>query len=176
MRQHLKSLFSALAHIHSLGIIHRDVKPGNILLEGPGGPAFLADFGTAYMPGDPTSEPATEKITDVGTTCYRPPELLFGNKAYGTSLDLWAAGCVLAQTVGNGELFDAGDLGSEFALIKSHFSTLGTPTDETWPVSARTQSPNANPLTCYSGSPNIPRLGQIRIQEVSCGALGRRTA
>jgi len=134
-RKHLQSLFSALAHIHSLGIIHRDIKPSNILLEGPGGPAYLADFGIAYMPADPASEPAGEKITDVGTTCYRPPELLFGNKAYGTSLDLWAAGCVVAETVEKGELFDAGDLGSEFALIKSQFSTLGTPTDETWPVS-----------------------------------------
>jgi len=134
-RNHLQSLFSALSHIHSLGIIHRDIKPSNILLEGPGGPAYLADFGIAYMPADPASEPTDEKVTDVGTTCYRPPELLFGNKAYGTSLDLWAAGCVVAETVGKGELFDAGDLGSEFALIKSQFSTLGTPTDETWPVS-----------------------------------------
>ena len=136
IRRHLQSFFSSLAHIHSLGIIHRDIKPSNILLEGPAGPAYLADFGIAYMPGDPASEAPNEKITDVGTTCYRPPELLFGNKAYGTSLDLWAAGCVVAETVGKGELFDAGDLGSEFALIKSHFSTLGTPNDATWPVSS----------------------------------------
>ena len=135
--RHLRSLFSALAHIHSLGIIHRDIKPSNILLEGPAGPAYLADFGIAYLPGDPTSEAADEKITDVGTTCYRPPELLFGNQAYGTSLDLWAAGCVVAEGMGKGELFDAGDLGSEFALIKSQFSTLGTPNDETWPVSSQ---------------------------------------
>ena len=88
LRNHLHSLFSALAHIHSLGIIHRDIKPSNILLEEPTGPAYLADFGIAWLPGDPSSEQADKKITDVGTTCYRPPELLFGNKAYGTSLDL----------------------------------------------------------------------------------------
>ena len=134
LRNHLNSLFSALAHIHSLGIIHRDIKPSNILLEEPTGPAYLADFGIAWLPDDPSSEQADKKITDVGTTCYRPPELLFGNKAYGTSLDLWAAGCVVAETLAKGDLFDAGDLGSEFALIKSHFSTLGTPDDARWPV------------------------------------------
>lgn len=134
-RSHLKSLFSALAHIHAQGIIHRDIKPSNILLASPAGPASLADFGIAWMAGDPASEPANEKITDVGTTCYRPPELLFGYKAYGCALDLWAAGCVVAEVVGKGELFDSGELGSELALIHSHFTTLGTPTDETWPVS-----------------------------------------
>ena len=134
-RSHLKSLFSALANIHVQGIIHRDIKPSNILLASPAGPAYLADFGISWMSGDPASEPPNDKITDVGTTCYRPPELLFGNKAYGCALDLWAAGCVVAEVLGTGELFNSGDMGSELALIHSHFTTLGTPNDETWPVS-----------------------------------------
>ena len=136
-RRILKDMFSGLAHLHSLGIIHRDIKPSNILLSSPEGPAYLADFGIAWSPSDPSSEPAHEKILDVGTTCYRPPELLFGNQAYGTSLDMWAAGCVVAQVVClNGHtLFDAGDLGSELALIKSIFETLGTPDLDVWPVS-----------------------------------------
>ena len=92
------------------------------------------------MPDDPTpsSEPAGSKITDVGTTCYRPPELLFGDTSYGTSLDLWAAGCVVAESVGGRgrhqrELFDAGPVGGELGLVKSIFETLGTPDDERWP-------------------------------------------
>ena len=77
------------------------------------------------MPGDPASEPAEQKITDVGTTCYRPPELLFGHKAYDCSIDIWAAGCVVAETVhaidratasrkdeSEWTLFDAPDWGS----------------------------------------------------------------
>ncbi|KAL8824815.1 MAG: hypothetical protein Q9191_004799 [Dirinaria sp. TL-2023a] len=132
-RSHLKSLFSALAHVHAQGIIHRDIKPSNILLASPAGPAYLADFGISWMAGDPASEPPNEKITDVGTTCYRPPELLFGYKAYGCALDLWAAGCVVAEVLGTGELFNCGDMGSELALIHSHFTTLGTPNNETWP-------------------------------------------
>ena len=151
-RRILEGLFSALAHIHSKGIIHRDVKTTNILLSTPSGPALLADFGIAWSPDDPASEPPDQKITDVGTTCYRPPELLFGHKVYGPEIDLWAAGCVVAECVRRGlagseepatksgeaewTLFDAGELGSELALVKSIFETLGTPTDETWQVSS----------------------------------------
>ncbi|KAK8183277.1 cell division protein kinase [Phyllosticta capitalensis] len=130
----LKDLFSALAHIHSMGILHRDVKPSNILLRSPSGPAFLADFGIAWQDGDKGCEPADEKITDVGTTHYRAPELLFGNHRYGPSLDMWAAGCVVAEAacLKGQSLFDSGELGSDLALIQSHFKTLGTPDLEVW--------------------------------------------
>lgn len=131
----LRDLFSALAHLHSLGIIHRDIKPSNILLQSLSGSACLADFGISYHPSDPSCEPADKKITDVGTTCYRPPEILFGFTSYTEKLDIWAAGCVAAQIVALGPrtLFDAGDVGSELALIKSIFENLGTPDQSVWP-------------------------------------------
>ncbi|EMC96099.1 hypothetical protein BAUCODRAFT_148932 [Baudoinia panamericana UAMH 10762] len=137
-RNILRDIFSGLAHIHNLGIIHRDIKPTNILLSSPTGPAFLIDFGIAWSPSDPASEPTIEKILDVGTTSYRPPELLFGHQAYENKLDMWAAGCVAAQVacLGSKTLFDAGDLGSELALIKSIFETLGTPDLAVWPEAA----------------------------------------
>ena len=133
----IQSLFKALAHLHGLGVIHRDVKPSNILLRSKDGPTYLADFGIAWSPNDKDSEPSERKITDIGTTSYRPPELLFGYKAYDTSLDIWSAGCVVAELMqpSHQPLFDAGDLGSELALLKSIFTTLGTPSDAIWPVS-----------------------------------------
>ncbi|KAG8528207.1 uncharacterized protein KY384_007124 [Bacidia gigantensis] len=148
----LNDLFSALAHIHAKGILHRDIKPSNILLSSFSGSAVLTDFGVAWSPTDGASEPAVQKIMEVGTTCYRPPELLFGCRNYREGVDLWAAGCVAAEIfvhnaslVGKGgkghrtgeeeqwTLFDAGELGSELALVKSIFETLGTPNEQTWP-------------------------------------------
>ncbi|RMD39765.1 hypothetical protein DV735_g5361, partial [Chaetothyriales sp. CBS 134920] len=131
-------LFEALAYIHGLGLIHRDVKPSNILLRSMDGPVYLADFGIAWSPNDKDSEGVNDKITDVGTTRYRPPELLFGCRSYDTSLDIWAAGCVVAELVRTGHLplFDSGPLGSDLTLIKSIFTTLGTPDDSVWPSAA----------------------------------------
>ncbi|KAL4914056.1 kinase-like domain-containing protein [Aspergillus aurantiobrunneus] len=134
-RSILRDMFSAIASIHEVGIIHRDIKPANILFDSPSGPAYLADFGIAWREGSIEVEPADKKITDIGTTCYRPPEVLFGYKGYGPALDLWAAGCVVAETVavGHKQLFDAGPVGSDLSLIQSIFTTLGTPDEQTWP-------------------------------------------
>ncbi|KAJ5284353.1 hypothetical protein N7505_002333 [Penicillium chrysogenum] len=134
-RSILRDLFSALAHLHSMGILHRDIKPSNILMDSPNGPAYLADFGISWKEGDAGSEPSTQKITDVGTTCYRAPEILFGFKEYGTSLDIWAAGCVVAEAiaVGHHQLFDSGPVGSDLSLIFSIFKILGTPDEQRWP-------------------------------------------
>ena len=132
----LKDMFTALAYIHSQGIIHRDIKPSNILLKSLDGPAYLSDFGIAWAPQVSGSEAADSKITDVGTTCYRPPELLFGNKHYGCALDLWAAGCTVFEALNSHHvtLFDSGELGSDLALIQSVFKKLGTPNLTVWPV------------------------------------------
>jgi len=102
------------------------------------GPVYLIDFGISWAEDDPESEPADSKITDVGTTRYRPPELLFGHRAYDTTLDMWAAGCIVAEMIRkeHHQLFDAGALGSELGLLKSMFTTLGTPTNSNWPVSS----------------------------------------
>jgi cyclin-dependent kinase len=132
----LKDMLSALAFIHRHDIIHRDIKPANILLSSLDGPAYLADFGIAWSPDAPGPETSNAKITDVGTTCYRPPELLFGNKRYNCSLDLWAAGCTIAEALDpdHATLFSSGELGSDLALIQSMFKKLGTPTLARWPV------------------------------------------
>jgi serine/threonine protein kinase len=161
----LRDMFTAIKYIHSQGIIHRDIKPSNLLLKTPSGPAYLADFGIAWTAADLASEPAQQKITDVGTTCYRPPELLFGNRSYDHSLDLWAAGCVVAETTNRSgkSLFDSGELGSDLALIQSIFQCLGTPTLEIWPVRCVKLSMRSVILMTASGSWAFPRLGKNAI-------------
>ena len=139
--------------LDAAGILHRDLKPSNILLTQRTNRVHeydlcIADFGIAWHANDPASEPAEAMITDIGTTCYRAPELLFGCRKYAEGVDLWSAGCVVAEILMHdarlrGEnqserdwtLFDAGELGSELALVKSIFETLGTPNEERWPES-----------------------------------------
>lgn len=147
IRSVMHDLFAALAATHKAGILHRDVKPSNVLLRSARGPAVLSDYGIAWRANDESSEPATDKITDVGTGAYRPPEILFGKRDYDSALDMWAAGCVQAECIrsragapANEErtaLFEAGDAGTELALIASIFSTLGTPDGKIWPESKK---------------------------------------
>lgn len=137
-RSFLHDLLEALKHVHEHGIIHRDIKPSNILMKSPSGPTYLADFGIVWDADDSASEPVDQKITDVGTTSYRAPDVLFGKADYDQSLDMWAAGCVAAQVVTSSSepLFDSGDMGSDLTLIQSIFKKLGTPSPSIWPVSS----------------------------------------
>ncbi|KJZ70223.1 hypothetical protein HIM_10371 [Hirsutella minnesotensis 3608] len=139
----LRAIFTdvlrALDDIHARGIIHRDIKPSAVLLKSPNGPAFLSDFGTAWHPDlSRASEPATDKILDIGTGPYRAPEVLFGNKAYGTPVDMWALGVMLAEAIRSPPVppFESRPVdedGNQLGLILSVFKTLGTPTPDTWP-------------------------------------------
>ncbi|RKF79132.1 Serine/threonine-protein kinase csk1 [Golovinomyces cichoracearum] len=140
-------IFSGLTYLHEQEIIHRDLKPSNILLTSPEGPALLADFGTAWHPVlSLPLEPVSQKYIEVGTTAYRAPETLFGNHAYGTSLDLWPCGTILAEClrVPTQPLFESREAcedGNQLGLILSMFKTLGTPTEESWPEASGFTTP-----------------------------------
>jgi len=147
VRTCFNDLFTALAYCHQRGIIHRDVKPSNILLASPTGPAYLADFGTAWHHTlSLVDEPAAHKVLEVGTSCYRSPETLFGNRSYNASIDMWAAGTMLAECLRDppNPLFESRDTsedGNQLGLILSMFKTLGTPTEDTWPEAVNFSTP-----------------------------------
>lgn len=89
----MKQLFTGLEHCHKHGVLHRDIKGSNLLINNEG-VLKIADFGLAV-----TFEPDGKQAmtTQVVTLWYRAPELLLGSIRYGVGIDLWSAGCILAE-------------------------------------------------------------------------------
>ncbi|MET9378198.1 protein kinase [Streptomyces sp. NPDC002992] len=96
------ALASALAHVHAAGVVHRDVKPSNILLDGTGTP-YLTDFGISRLL-DATAHTATGTL--VGTAAYMAPEQVLG-KGAAPAADVYSLGLVLLEAL-KGELEYAG--------------------------------------------------------------------
>jgi eukaryotic-like serine/threonine-protein kinase len=102
-----RQLFSALAHAHAAGILHRDVKPGNILLSATDAArdyVRLVDFGLAKSQ-DPGALPAvTTMPAMLGTPAYMPPEQMMG-EALDARADLYAAGLVLYRMLAGADAY-----------------------------------------------------------------------
>ncbi|CDW60623.1 Cell division protein kinase 5 [Trichuris trichiura] len=119
-------LLRGLAYCHSQNVLHRDLKPQNLLLN-KSMELKLADFGLARAFGIPVRCYSAEVVT----LWYRPPDVLFGAKIYNTSIDMWSSGCIFAEIACAGRpLFPGVDVEDQLRRI---FRLLGTPTEETWP-------------------------------------------
>ncbi|KAK1395605.1 putative serine/threonine-protein kinase [Heracleum sosnowskyi] len=93
VKRFMKQLFSGLDYCHRQGILHRDLKGANLLLD-TNGNLKIADFGLANFYDPQQGCPLTNQVV---TLWYRPPELLLGATCYGAAVDLWSAGCILAE-------------------------------------------------------------------------------
>ncbi|EGG12024.1 uncharacterized protein MELLADRAFT_32688 [Melampsora larici-populina 98AG31] len=110
---------------HQNWILHRDMKPNNLLIASDG-TLKIADFGLAREYADP----GTRMTCQVVTRWYRPPELLYGARAYSAGVDIWAAGCIFAELMLRTPYL-VGE--SDFDQLNTIFKALGTPTEQEWP-------------------------------------------
>lgn len=114
-----------LEYLHINWILHRDLKPNNLLIDRQG-ILKIADFGLAKFFGSPNRVYTHQVVT----RWYRAPELLFGARIYGTGVDMWAVGCILAELLLRVPFFP-GD--SDLDQLTKIFLVMGTPNEDRWP-------------------------------------------
>lgn len=124
IKNFLFQLLSGITFCHRRRVLHRDLKPQNLLIN-QDGTLKLADFGLARAFGVPIRTYTHEVVT----LWYRAPEILLGATQYATAVDIWPIGCIFAEMVMLSPLFP-GD--SEIDELFKIFRVLGTPTEESW--------------------------------------------
>lgn len=129
-------LIEGLDCLHKNNVIHRDLKPGNILLNNKG-EVKIGDFGLSRFYNNSPNIKNKEYTNYVITINYRAPELALGTKIYSTEVDIWSMGCIFLEIL-TGEMVFYIEKGYTKETEKNVlFSTIckkcGTPTEETWP-------------------------------------------
>jgi len=116
-----------LKYIHSANVLHRDLKPGNLLVNADC-ELKICDFGLARGFSDSPEANAGFMTEYVATRWYRAPEIMLSFKCYTKAIDMWSVGCILAELLGGKPLFKGRDYVDQLNQI---LSILGTPDDET---------------------------------------------
>jgi len=120
VKLYMYQICRSLAHIHGMGICHRDIKPHNLLVDPVRHLLKLCDFGSAkaFVKGEPN-------VAYICSRFYRAPELILGATDYTTSIDVWSAGCVFAELLTGSPIFPGSSGVDQLVEI---IKILGTPT------------------------------------------------
>ncbi|KAJ1283777.1 hypothetical protein BS78_03G152500 [Paspalum vaginatum] len=122
---YMQQLLSGLEHCHDNNVLHRDIKGSNLLLDN-NGILKIADFGLATLFDPRHIRPMTSRVV---TLWYRPPELLLGATDYGVGIDLWSAGCILAELLYGKPIMPGR---TEVEQLHKIFKLCGSPSEEYW--------------------------------------------
>jgi serine/threonine protein kinase len=125
VKSYVQQMLTGLQYCHSRRIMHRDLKPQNLLIDS-NGHLKLADFGLARAFCVPV-RPYTHEVI---TLWYRAPEILLGSQSYSLPVDIWSTGCIFIEMV-NKRPFFTGDC--EIDQLHKIFQILGTPNENVWP-------------------------------------------
>ncbi|CAH8429060.1 unnamed protein product [Dicrocoelium dendriticum] len=126
----MKQLFTGLYFLHKNNVLHRDLKTSNILIDRKG-ILKIADFGLARLTVTPVRPERSSRYTGhVVTLWYRPPEILLNDRFYGQPVDLWGAGCIMAELWTRYPIMQ-GD--NELAQLNFIIQLCGSITPDVWP-------------------------------------------
>nr|XP_043613150.1 cyclin-dependent kinase B2-1-like [Erigeron canadensis] len=149
-------LCKGVAFVHAHGVLHRDLKPHNLLMDPKTLRLKIADLGLARA----FTVPMKKYTHEILTLWYRAPEVLLGATHYSTAVDMWSVGCIFAELVTNTAIF-AGD--SEIQQLLYIFRLLGTPNEEIWPGVSELKDwhefPQWKPSLISTAVPNLDENG-----------------
>ncbi|KAL3645461.1 hypothetical protein CASFOL_010641 [Castilleja foliolosa] len=139
---YMQQLVSGLDHCHSNGVLHRDIKGSNLLVDN-NGILKIADFGLASCFDNNQKVPLTSRVV---TLWYRPPELLLGATQYGVAVDLWSAGCILGELYAGKPIMPGR---TEVEQLHKIFKLCGSPSEDYWRKTKLPHSPVFKPIQPY---------------------------
>ncbi|KAK9682297.1 hypothetical protein RND81_10G063700 [Saponaria officinalis] len=141
----MQQILYALDYCHQRGVMHRDLKTSNILLNNEG-VLKLADFGLANFISTRYKQPLTSRVV---TLWYRPPELLLGSTNYGAYVDMWSLGCVFAELLIGKPILKGK---TEVEQLHKIFKLCGSPQEEFWEKSKLPHATMFKPQAPYESS------------------------